>query len=237
MKFFCCLLFDLCFVENAKKIENNTERYLLQNKYQHFKFQNFTLENIQFINLDHYNKVAYDYFSIITENTEIKKRIVDLLSNNYDSNKKYLYLIFKQYLQQFNYEMLPDTRCLTQLKFVKALAYFSYSTIFKLSNIKNLTEYIIIRDQVFKSIELKFKKNCANNIVQLFNKEEYKKINFLFVSSKPNETLIRRRRFAANQTTTSRRPFSRDDIKKVFIGAVDKWDCSEHICIYGKYQD
>ncbi|WUR04688.1 uncharacterized protein VNE69_10040 [Vairimorpha necatrix] len=211
------LTMKFCSLVNKGGMKTEQENLFKHEYNLQVNFQDFPQQEYQGIKLHHYNKVVKDYFFCIEKNPEINKKISDLLSSDHDIDITYLFLIFKQYLQQFYLGMPYDTRCIKRLSFIESLSYLSYKSIIKLASITDFNEYKRTKDQMINSVELKVNPDCEKKIEQLFNTDEYNKIFLMPKDVDTNEHIIRSKRYAPSHTTTSRQDIIYDDVKKVLM--------------------
>ncbi|WUR02936.1 uncharacterized protein VNE69_03155 [Vairimorpha necatrix] len=230
MYIFQYLTLDFCSLVNERGMKTKQENLFKYETNLQVNYQDFPQQEYQDIKLHHYNKVVKDFLSSIRKNPEVNKKISDLLSSNLDIDIIYLFLIFKQYLQQFYLGMPYDTSCVKRLSFIESLSYLSYKSIIKLASITDSNEYKITKDLIINSVDLKVNHDCERKIEQLFNNDEYNKIFLLPKDVNTNEHIIRSKRYAPSHTTTPRQDIVRDDVKKVFMGGLDIWDCIGVIC-------
>ncbi|WUR02968.1 putative SP-containing protein [Vairimorpha necatrix] len=189
-------------------------------------FDDLPLNLFQYKNIKHYNKVVGDYFSAISEHPEIKRRIDDLISKNGNISKSVslvvLLIHFKQELQDFILGKKYDPICSFTYTFFESLAYHSYKTILRLSDLKNINKYKKHRDniikQIIKSIDIKYAMDCDNIIEVLFNTVEYQKIFAILNEINANNQISRGIRYALPRHTTTKKPFVFDYVKVEYIG-------------------
>ncbi|WUR02934.1 putative SP-containing protein [Vairimorpha necatrix] len=244
---YICAIADLdesAFVENnaiwtREKVDSQNKN---SNNYGDVIFKDLPRDTHLDINLDNYNKVVRDFFSNITEHPDIKKKIDNLLSKNHDIDKSFLLSLFKQYLHEFNFGKVYDTKCSKGLSFFKSLASRSYKLILRLSSILDNEEYIGIRDnikyQIFNSVDLIMDDKCENKIIQLFNTKKYNKISSLLDKMNIEEHFLREQKasipfapwFKLRPKPTTPKPFVNYKNPKVYVHGGVYLSCKNKNC-------
>ncbi|WUR03449.1 uncharacterized protein VNE69_05044 [Vairimorpha necatrix] len=223
---------DILFTNDIKTKEGSKSMNDGSKKYLHSEMDDIPLEKNQKIDLDFYYLICRDYFAIITQHHEVKRKLDDLISNEKDIPQTFFFSQF--YLSLFHYfqRRKPKENCLSVSSFLYSLAAHSLNLVFRLSGIKNFKEYINNREkikyQILNSVDLKFDLSCENEISQLFNAHEYNEI-FIMLNELNNDNHLRNRRNIPSFTTT-RKPLVPDSVEKVYVGEPFYSTCKSIIC-------
>ncbi|WUR03450.1 putative SP-containing protein [Vairimorpha necatrix] len=217
---------DIKTKEESKSINDGSKKYL------HSEMDDIPLKKNQKIDLDFYYKVCRDYFAIITQHHEVKRKLDDLISNEKDIPQSFFFSQFSLSLFHYFHGRKPKENCLSVSSFLYSLAAHSLNLVFRLSGIKNFKEYINNREkikyQILNSVDLKFDMSCENEISQLFNAHEYNEI-FIMLNELNNDNHLRNRRNVPTFTTT-RNLLVPDSVKKVYVGEPIQLTCRNGVC-------
>ncbi|WUR04553.1 uncharacterized protein VNE69_09108 [Vairimorpha necatrix] len=217
---------DIRTNEEVKSLENKLNSNFLMN------FDGLSRNVNQAIDLNIYNKIVRDFFAIITQHPDIKKKLDNLISKKTEISQTLFFPLFKEFLYDLDLGKLQETKCLAVTTFLNSLAEKSYNLLLRLSSIKNLNIYKNnrgnIKYQILNSVDLEFDENCESKITQLFDNQEYNRFIITF-SEINDEEHVRNKRNVPIYITT-RKPILLDDVKKVYLAGDNRVMCINGIC-------